>query len=311
MKYKSSSPSRPSISLVRLWVVGTVCLTVSGCFVWTSYQREIFASDDVRVVHSAQQCNDADRSTATEFPNADLVKTADYGLGRLVATNTAWEVMARQLAVEFDADIALVKPCDGKRGALDPFEYAQIEVWRTRGFKPVVREEYRPDSGALIAPPQSTYGTRLEDIFGCLEQPGATSDPISPDNQNRLGHVDATEFFSSGRHFPGYARVDKHLRPTRRGDIRLSMIKKDRGRAAQAASLYEKLLPDEKQRFAERYLICLLDRGYSLWPAESPDRALQQMPNAGATEPPRFSGRQFRLSQAAMADRRIHAGYVG
>ena len=83
---------------------------------------------------------------------------------------------------------------------------------------------------------------------------------------------------------PGYARVDKHLRPTRKGDLRLSMIYTDLGKAAQAASLYERLLPDEKQRFAKRYLICLLDRGYSLWPVESPDRALQQAEKAGATE---------------------------
>jgi hypothetical protein len=236
--------------------------SISGCA--SLYENEWFAADHVRVIHSEEpkrHCNDSKQSVQSEVPNANHILSMVRGIGRLAATKTVWEIEARQLAAELDADIALVRPCDGER--LE-FEYAQIEVWRTRGFRPIVREEYSSDSGALMAPSQSTYGSRLEDIFGCFEQARVTKGPISPDNKKRLGHVDATEFFSSGIYFPGYARVDNYFRPTRTGDLRLSMIYSDRARADWASNVYWELSSDEKQRFAERYLICLLDRGYSL-----------------------------------------------
>lgn len=261
MKNPPSLLSRLSIFPALRLIVGLMCVAVSGC-TSSAYERERFTSDYVRVVHSSEHCKDVDRAPTTEFQKADLVRISDHGIGRFVATRTGWEVIARQLAAELDADLALVRPCDGEYS----FKHVQIEVWRTRGFKPTAREEYSSDSGALMTPSQSTYGSQLKDIFGCFEQARVTSGPISPDNKERLGLIDATEFFASGRYFSGSPRVDNYFRPTRMGDLRLSMIYSDREKAAWAANLYRELPSDEKQRFAERYLICLLDRGYGWWP---------------------------------------------
>ena len=271
--------SRRSTAHTFSLILGLLCATVSGC-VSLGYERELFPSDNVRVIHSEKHCKDVGQSVSTQFPNADRIEIFDIGIGLLVATRTAWEVIARQLAAELDADLSLVRPCDGE----DSFQYAQIEVWRTRGFKPIVKEEYRPESGTLMAPSQTTYSDRLKNIFECFEQARVTSSPITPESKKRLGHVDATQFFSPGPYFDGYARVDKYFRPTRAGELSLAKIYSGRARAAWAAGIYRELSADERQPFAERYLICLLDRGYSWWSVDISNKALQPTPTSGAAE---------------------------
>lgn len=234
--------------------------------------REWFASEYVRVVHSDWHCKDVDRSRAPPFANADFVESATIGIGGLGDKRADWEVIARSIAFERDGDLALVRPCDGDRSSM---EFAQIEVWRTKGFTPKVQDDPFPESGTLMPPPKTTYGTRLQNIFECFEQTRVTRSPMTSENKQRLGSVDATEYFSSGRYFPGYARVDSYFRPTNTGDLRLSMLHLDRPKADWAANVYESLSREEKPRFAERYLGCLFDRGYSLRSADGSNKALQ------------------------------------
>ena len=110
-------------------ILSFACASISGC-ASHAYEKELFATGHVRVVHSEQHCEDIEQSDGFEVPNADLVLSRVDGIGYYVATKTAWEVRARQLAAELDADISRVRPCDGEGGG---FQYAQIEVWRTRG----------------------------------------------------------------------------------------------------------------------------------------------------------------------------------
>lgn len=254
----SSLCSQSFASVLRLAMV-IVCATMLGCLRQT-YEKELFAIDHVRVVHSERHCKDAEQSTGAGFPNADLVFSRVDGLGYFVATKTAWETRARQLAAELDADISLISPCEGEGVS---FQYAQIQVWRSRGFRPTEHEEHPAEKGTLSAPPHATYGARLRNIFDCLEQARAVVAPPTAENKVRLGSVDATEFFSSDAYFPGYAKIDSYFRPTRAAALRLSMILSDPYRAAIEADWYWALSPSRRTYYAEQYLICLFDRGYS------------------------------------------------
>ena len=249
----------PALGLI-LALIGT---QLSGCGMLA--EREWFASEYVRGVHSDRHSRDVDQSAESPFVNADLVESATMGTGRLGHKRADWEVKARSMAFERDGDLALVRPCDGDDRR---FEYAQIEVWRTRGFSPMVQDDPLPENGTLMPPPQTTYGKRLRNIFDCFEQARVMRGHITPENKQRLGNVDATEYFSPGPYFTGYARIDRYFRPTRTGDLRLSMIHFDREQADWAATIYKKLSPEERQPFAERYLGCLIDRGYGLRPAD-------------------------------------------
>ena len=240
-------------------ILGFACASISGC-ASLAYEKELFATDHVRVVHSERHCRDVEQSGQSEVLNADLVLSRVDGIGYFVATKTAWEVRARQLAAELDADVSLVRPCDGKA---DGFRYAQIEIWRSRGFSSIVHEDLPPQAGTLAAPRGASNGARLQNIFDCLEQSRAVVTPISAEGKARLGSVDATEFFSSGRYFPGYAKIDSYFRPTRSDSLRLSMILSDPSKADWEAGRYRALSPGSKSRHAQQYLICLLDRGYS------------------------------------------------
>ena len=235
-------------------------------------EREWFASEYVRVLHSDRHCKDVDQTVASSFVDADLVETATIGIGRLVAKNTDWGVIARSMAFERDGDLASVRPCDGNSSTM---EFAQIEVWRTRGFTPKVQDDPLPESGTLMPPPQTTYGTWLQNVFDCFGKARVTRDPITFDDKQKLGSVGATEYFSSGRYFSGYAKVDKYFRPTNTGDLRLSVLRLDRQRSDWASNIYENLSLKEKRSFAERYLGCLFDRGYSLRLADGSNKALQ------------------------------------
>lgn len=251
---------RQTIATALRVTLGFVCLSISGCLSF-AYEKDLFAIDHVRIVYSERHCKAAGQSIGPEVPNADLVLSEVHGLGYFVATKTAWEVHARQLAAELDGDISLVRPCDDPfPGEVWGFQYAQTEVWRTRGFSPIVHEEPPPKGVTLAAPPQTTYGNRLQNIFDCLEQARVVVTPLSAENIIRLGSLNATEFFSSGRYFPGYAKIDRNFRPTRTDELKLSMIVSDRPRADWAAGRY--LAANSRSRFAEQYLICLLDRGY-------------------------------------------------
>lgn len=271
MKNPSAVQSRWSTAPARALALILACAAISGC-VSLAYEKEQFASEHVRVVHSERHCNEVDQSATPPFPNADSVGSMDIGLGRFVATRTAWEVLARQLAIERDGDLSLIMPCDGEGRAL---EVARIGVWRTRGFDPVVQNDDLPESGTLMAPPRTTYGARLQNIFDCLEQARVTRGPITSEKRQRLGSIDATEFFSPGPYFTGYARIDRNFRPTRTGELSLSMIHFDRAKADWAAGIYQSLSPKEKTPFAERYLACLLDRGYGWRPVVGSNKALQ------------------------------------
>lgn len=224
------------------------------------YEDDRFANDHVRVVHSERHCNKLPQSGQAEVANADLVFSEVHGLGYLVATKTAWEVRARQLAAERDADVSLVRPCDGERGS---FQYAEIEVWRSRGFIPIVNEDRAPQRGTLAAPRGATNSARIQNIFDCLEQSRVVVTPLSAESKARLGDVDATEFFTSGRHFPGYAKIDRYFRPTRSDSLTLGMILSRRSAAVWEAHRYSALSREGKSRHAQQYLVCLLDRGYS------------------------------------------------
>lgn len=103
---------------------------------------------------------------------------------------------------------------------------------------------------------------RLQNIFECLEQSRVTSGSITVENKQRLGEFDATDLFNSGHYFPGYAKIDRYYRPTGTGELSLTGVLLDRAQADSAAGTYQKLSPNERTPFAERYLICLLDRGY-------------------------------------------------
>ena len=246
-----------------------VCTLISGCGMLA--EREWFASDYVRVVYSEQHCKDANPAAASPFVDADFVESATLGIGGLGDKRSDWQVIARSIAFERDGDLALVRPCDGDSAAL---EFAQIEVWRTRGFTPAVHDDPLPESGTLTPPPNTTYGSRLQDIFNCFEQARVTSSPVTNESNQRPSSVDATEYFSSGRHFPGYAKVDRYFRPTTTGDLRLSMLRLDRPRSAWAANIYETLTPEKKAVLAEQYLSCLLERGYGSSLAAASDKAL-------------------------------------
>lgn len=246
-------------------ILGLVCLMMSGCESVgpkTVGQKELVPPDHVRIVYSDLHCRDVDKAASSPFINADHVESIVWGASALLSLHgSEWEWKARQLAVERDADLSLIRPCDGERF----FKYAQIEVWRTRDFTPpMFQDESRPESGTLMAPSSSTYGIRLQNIFECFEQARVTSGPITTENKQRLGNIEATDLFTPGPTFEGFARIDKYYRPTRTGRLSLSGILFDRPKADWAAWIYRKLSPNEKTDFAERYLVCLLDRGYSL-----------------------------------------------
>jgi len=249
-------------------ILGLACTMMSGCQTLgqTVGQKELVPPDHVRLMHSERHCRDVDKSAASPFPNADHVETALMGASLLLRlSGSEWEWKARQLAVERDADLSLMRPCDGGESASSAFRFVQIEVWRTRGFTPpTLQDEPRPETGTLMAPYRTTYGTRLQNIFECFEQARVTSGPVTTENNQRIGKIDATDFFTPGPYFTGYARIDRYYRPTRTGELSLSGILFDREKADWAAGVYRKLSPNEKTDFAERYLICLLDRGYSL-----------------------------------------------
>jgi len=257
--------ARRSSTTVLGLILGLVCPMMSGCESVgpkTVGQKELVPPDHVRLVHSELHCRDVDKAATPPFVNADHVETTVWGASVFLSLyGSEWGWKARQLAVERDADLSLIRPCDGEGS----FKFAQIEVWRTRGFTPpMFQDEPRPESGTLMAPSSSTYGIRLQNIFECFEQARVTSGPITTENKQRLGNVDATDLFTSDYYFPGYARIDRYYRPTRTGELSLSGILFDRPKADWAAWIYQKLSPNEKTDFAERHLICLLDRGYSL-----------------------------------------------
>ena len=262
----------PSLLLSRLsgitvlgLMLGLACLMVSGCGSVgpkTVGQRELVPPDHVHIEYSDRHCRDVDKAASLSFANADYIESTVWGASVLLSLHgSEWGWKARQLAVERDADLSLIRPCDGEGF----FKYAQIEVWRTRGFTPpMLQDKPRPESGTLMAPSGSTYGIRLQNIFECFEQARVTSGAITTENKQRLGNIDATDLFTPGPTFEGYARIDKYYRPTRTGRLSLSGILFDRPKADWAAWIYQKLSPNEKSDFAERYLVCLLNRGYSL-----------------------------------------------
>jgi hypothetical protein len=268
MKTPPSLQSCRSTKAFGVFLASAIAM-LSGCGMLA--QQEWFASEYVRVVHSDRHCKDLDESAAPPFGDADLVESALIGEG--ILSGADWEAIARSIAFERDGDLAVVKPCNGNRSIVE--ELAQIEVWRTRGFTPKVQDDPLPESGALMPPPQTTYGTRLQNIFECFEQAHTMRGPVSTENRQRLGNIDATGYFSSGRYFPGYARVDKYFRPTNTGDLRLSMLRLDRPRSDRAANIYQSLSPEEKQSFAERYLECLFDRGYRLRSVDGSNNAIK------------------------------------
>lgn len=270
--------SRQSSNTAIGLILGLVCTTMAGC--QTVGQRELIPPDHVRLVHSERHCSDMDKAAESPFPGADHVESAVMGKSVFLSlSGSEWEWTARQLAVERDADLSLIRPCDGEGS----FKYAQIEVWRTRGFiPPMLQDEPRPESGTLMVPSRTTYGARLQNIFECFEQARVTSGPITTENKQRLGNIDATDFFTPGPYFTGYARIDRYYRPTRTGELSLSGILFDRGKAEWAAGIYRKLSTKERPHFADRYLVCLLDRGYGWWPVQSSNNAPQPTPKSGA-----------------------------
>jgi hypothetical protein len=270
MKIPSSLQSFRSTGNAFGLILALVCALLSGCGMLA--EREWFASEYVRVVHSDRHCKDVDQSAASPFVNADLVESATIGIGGLGDKRADWEVIARSISFERDGDLALVRPCDGNHSSM---EFAQIEVWRTRGFTPKVQDDPLPESGTLMPPSQTSYGARLQIIFECIEKARVTRVPMTPENKQKLDDVDAAEYFSSGRYFSGYTRVDRYFRPTNTGDLRLSMLHLDRPRSSWAANIYENLSPEDKPLFAERYLGCLFDRGYSLRSVDGSNKALQ------------------------------------
>ncbi len=254
------STDRSSSKVLGL-ILALVCSMMSGC--QSVGRKQLVPPDHVRLLHSDLHCRNADKegAAASPFVNADQVESAIFGASVLLSLyGSEWEWNARQLAVERDADLSLIRPCDGEGS----FKFAQIEVWRTRGFiPPTLQDKPRPESGTLMAPSGATYGMRLQNIFECFEQARVTSGPITIENKQRLHEFDATNLFTSGPYFPGYARIDRYYRPTVTGELSLTGILLYRAQADWAAGIYRELSPKEKMPFAERYLICLLDRGYS------------------------------------------------
>jgi len=261
---------------------------MSGCesLGKTVGQKELVPPDHVRLMHSERHCRETDISAASPFPNADHVESVIYGSSRLLRlSGSEWEWKARQIAVERDADLSLMRPCDGGESASSAFKFVQIEVWRTRGFTaPTLQDEPRPESGTLMAPSRTTYGTRLQNIFECFEQARVSNGPVTTENKQRIGKIDATDFFTPDAYFTGYARIDRYYRPTRTGALSLSGILLDRGKADWASGVYLRLSKEEKTHFADRYLVCLLDRGYGLWSLDSSNNAPQSTPKSGAAE---------------------------
>ncbi len=146
-------------------------------------------------------------------------------------------------------------------------QYAQIQVWRTRGFSPIVQEEPPPQAGTLAAPLRATW-CAVAKLFDCLGQFRGSGHTAIGRKQSAPGWCRRDGIFSlPGRHFAGYAKIDRYYRPTRSDELgRLSMIQSDRIRADREAGRYHALSPNSRSRYAEQYLICLLDRGYS-WQA--------------------------------------------
>ena len=272
MKNTPASQFRRSAVTAISLILVLVCAVLSGCASLSGNEVDRFATGHVRVVHEEKNCKDVDQSAATSLPNADRIESIDFGLGRFTS-KVSWEVLAREVATELDADIALIRPCDGESWG---FQYAQIEVWRTRGYDPVVQGELYPENGALVAPSSTSYGVRLQNIFECFEQARVTSGSITPESRKRLGNIIATEYFSPGPYFAGWVRIDRHYRPARSGDLSLAMVHADRRfKADWAAGIYQNLSANEKLPFAERYLVCLLDRGYSWRRVDGSNKSFQ------------------------------------
>ncbi|HEY5790910.1 MAG TPA: hypothetical protein VIX81_09815, partial [Gammaproteobacteria bacterium] len=234
-------------------VVTCVTAWLAGCAV-LGYEKAFFATADVRLVHSDIHCN----ATAAGLADAELVVSRLDGIGRLAATRAAWEFRARQLATELGGDVAVMRPCTGEYTAM---EFKQIEVWRTQGYAPTVHEEPAPPGMTLTAPPGAGYATRLQHVDACLEHAYAARVPPPHAERARLPAGDLTAFFSSGRHFPGYAQLDRHYQPTRaigpslseplRDDVpRLSMTLARRDFADWAAGRYLALPPEGRAHFA-------------------------------------------------------------
>ena len=264
-RMRGASIIKKSIARAR-WTVPAVAWAWLSACASQAYEKELFATDHVRVVRSETHCKDLEPSDRSELPGADLVLLRVDGIGYFVATRTAWEIRARQLAAELDADLALIRPCDGERGGL---KYAHIEVWRSRGVSSIVREEPPPNRDTLDAPAETTYGGRLGDIFDCLEQARTAARPPSAANMARLAGIDPRDYFSADAYFPGYAKIDTYFRPARSGGLRLSMILSERFRADAEARRYLALSQDSQSLYAEQYLFCLLDRGYRIQAIDS------------------------------------------
>jgi hypothetical protein len=251
-------------AVILLIVAGS---TLTGCSILRdSYETERFSVGSVKVINPGHHCKDAKELRGLDVENAELVTSRVHGLGRFVATDTAWNVLARQLATEVDGDIAVIRPCGGKHIASDD---RQVEIWRTRGYKPTVKEQPPTPGVTLGAPAGSSYGMRLNDVHSCLEHAQTRIAGLSANEQARLPKLNAVEFFSSGRHFAGYAKIDRHYRPTRSESetpnaMRLSMTLSRRSDADRSAEIFSSSTQQGQLLFAERYLGCLFSRGYRL-----------------------------------------------
>lgn len=233
------------------------CAALYAC-AWSGYEADYFSTGHVRVLHQQNVCT----PQGDEVPDAELIYSGNIGLGRLVATRNAWEVYARQIAMESDADIALVSPCPDASSSRS-FEHAQISVWRSTDFTAPLNEPMPAPQTTLVPPPDTSYATRLNDIFACST--GASARAGYTEGMSLiLAEIDATEFFSSDWYFPGYARIDEHFRPTRSGSKATSMLSSQRQQADRSASSYLALSPPERARFARQYLSCLWGKGYRL-----------------------------------------------
>jgi hypothetical protein len=257
----SASVTRGRNSAPMVVAAGFILASLAGCGTLSGYETEYFASADVRVIHSTRHCKADAVPGESEVPNADLVTSTVRGFGRLVASKRAWELQARQLATELDADIAVVRPCEFEAPEW-PWEVTQTEIWRTRGYEPKVQEQDPAPGITFSAPDGASYGTRLQHLYTCLELAESASAQLSANERGRLPEADARDFFSSDPYFPGYAKIDRHYRPTRRDENRLSLIVSRRDFADQAAGRYVARAPEDRARFAEHYVVCLLDLGY-------------------------------------------------
>ncbi|RRJ82767.1 hypothetical protein [Aestuariirhabdus litorea] len=253
--------SARNVRPVHLRVAGLGCaLLLSGCL-HSVYEKPLFAGGEgVEVVLMEQPCNRLD-GVDEGVDAAQLVLSRVDGLGRLVATDKAWEQRARQLAVEMDAQRALVKPCEGE--GLVGFEFAQIELWRTGVERPAVVDEPPAPEGTLQPPPHTRYGERLGILLDCLTQPGGDTAPFSATERARLDGLEARAYFSSDPHFTGYAKLDPYFRPAQESGLSLSMIVSARDRADREAARYRAGSTAQRTRYAEQYLLCLMERGYA------------------------------------------------